>query len=65
MGGRDQVSAGAKATDTGKAPYSLTVSPDAEAGMPYTRPVKEVVAKRTVSFPEGINFNLNIRDHLS
>ncbi|WP_238340271.1 DUF637 domain-containing protein [Pseudomonas sp. SWRI18] len=36
---------GAKGTGTGKAPYTSTVSPDAEAGMPYAHPVKEAGAK--------------------
>ncbi|WP_339437484.1 hemagglutinin repeat-containing protein [Pseudomonas sp. EL_65y_Pfl1_R32] len=38
---------GAKKTGAGKAPYSSTASPDAEAGMPYTHPVKEAGAKAT------------------
>ncbi|WP_248748745.1 filamentous hemagglutinin N-terminal domain-containing protein [Pseudomonas sp. MWU15-20650] len=37
----------AKATGAGKAPYTSTASPDAEAGMPYAHPVKEVGAKAT------------------
>ena len=36
---------GAKETGAGKAPYSSTASPDAEAGMPYTHSVKEAGAK--------------------
>ncbi|MHA6572571.1 ParB N-terminal domain-containing protein [Pseudomonas yamanorum] len=36
---------GAKGLDTGKAPYTSTVSPDAEAGMPYAHPVQEAGAK--------------------
>ncbi|MEE1937635.1 hemagglutinin repeat-containing protein [Pseudomonas sp. 148P] len=38
---------GSKGTDAGKAPYSSTVSADAEAGMPHTRPVKETGAEGT------------------
>ncbi|WP_421552932.1 cytidine deaminase-like fold-containing protein [Pseudomonas yamanorum] len=38
---------GAKGLDTGKAPYTSTVSPDAEAGMPYAHPVQEAGAKAT------------------
>ncbi|WP_455930739.1 hypothetical protein, partial [Pseudomonas fluorescens] len=37
--------ANAKGTDTGKAPYTSIVSTDAEAGMPYSHPVKEAGAK--------------------
>ncbi|MBV4483921.1 polymorphic toxin type 50 domain-containing protein, partial [Pseudomonas khavaziana] len=36
---------GAKRTDKGKAPYTSTVSTDAEAGMPYAHPVKGAGAK--------------------
>ena len=36
---------GAKGTGTGKAPYTSTVSTDAEAGMPYAYPVKEAGPK--------------------
>ncbi|NWC85343.1 hemagglutinin repeat-containing protein [Pseudomonas reactans] len=39
---------GTKGTGTGKAPYTSTVSPDAEAGMPYAHPVKEPGAKDAV-----------------
>jgi len=39
---------GTKGTGTGKAPYTSTVSPDAEAGMPYAHPVKESGAKDAV-----------------
>ncbi|AZF24535.1 hypothetical protein [Pseudomonas sp. R2-60-08W] len=39
--------AGAKGAGAGKAPYTSTVSTDAEAGMPYTRPIKEAGAKAT------------------
>ena len=37
--------AGRKGTCTGKAPYTSTVSTDAEAGMPYAHPVKEAGPK--------------------
>ncbi len=36
-----------KGTGTGKAPYTSTVSPDAEAGMPYDNPAKEAGPKAT------------------
>ncbi|MCP2052741.1 UNVERIFIED_ORG: hypothetical protein J3D59_002601 [Pseudomonas fluorescens] len=39
--------ASAKGTDTGKAPYTSIVSTDAEAGMPYSHPVKEAGTKAT------------------
>ncbi|NWA64880.1 hemagglutinin repeat-containing protein [Pseudomonas reactans] len=39
---------GTKGTGTGKTPYTSTVSPDAEAGMPYAHPVKESGAKDAV-----------------
>ncbi|RMQ18424.1 hypothetical protein ALQ08_200266 [Pseudomonas syringae pv. delphinii] len=41
----DGAAVGAKGTGTGKAPYTSTVSPDAEAGMPYAHPVKEAGPK--------------------
>ncbi|OCT39562.1 two-partner secretion domain-containing protein [Pseudomonas putida] len=44
-----KVAGGTKETGAGKAPYSSTVSADAEAGMPYTHPVKEAGAKGTVN----------------
>ncbi|MBH3414718.1 hypothetical protein I5P85_28450 [Pseudomonas putida] len=40
-------SSGAKGAGAGKAPYSSTVSTDAEAGIAYNHPVKEVGAKGT------------------
>jgi filamentous hemagglutinin len=42
---------GPKGLDTGKAPYTSTVSPDAEAGMPYAHPVKE-------AGPKGISITI-------
>lgn len=45
--GRKGTISSAKGIGTGEAPYSLTISPDAEAGMPYPRLVKEVGAKAT------------------
>ncbi|WP_339533057.1 DUF637 domain-containing protein [Pseudomonas mucidolens] len=39
----------AKGAATGKVPYSSTVSADAEAGMPYTDPIKDPGAKATPS----------------
>ncbi|WP_422396307.1 DUF637 domain-containing protein [Pseudomonas trivialis] len=53
-----QAFGGAKGAGTGKAPYTSTVSPDAEAGMPYTHPVKEDGAKANVgsiSHISGVN----------
>ncbi len=47
--GDSAVASGAKGVGTGKALYSSTVSPDAEAGMPYAHPVKEVGAKGTLN----------------